>query len=252
MDASQLAGGNIPPQALAALQQQQSGGMDITAILAQLSQMSPDEVSAALQQLGINVPPAQLAAAAEQWVENAAGKQASGGTDEATAADGESDGEATPAQAPSAPSAPTDEEAPADDDMEEGEAVPSGPSGSPGGGMPSGAGVPRGGGGAMPKMSGGGNNMDALISAAMSQGDPDSMPSPIRGPGAGGAPSMRGPAMPGAGAPSPAAGNDPRMRAMLQSIYRQAGGDAQRGVPRGSGGAAIPSGNPRAGRKRNV
>jgi hypothetical protein len=76
MDASQLAGGNIPPEALAALQQQQGGGMDITAILAQLSQMSPDEVSSALAQLGINVPPKQLQQAAEQWVEQAGDKAA--------------------------------------------------------------------------------------------------------------------------------------------------------------------------------
>jgi hypothetical protein len=62
---------------------------------------------------------------------------------------------------------------------------------------------------------GGGMNMDALISAALSRGDPSSMPPPTRGP-----------AMPTASpspAASPAAGSDPRLRAMLQSIYRSGG-----------------------------
>src|SRR6187431_2817022 len=75
MDQSQL---NIPPEALQALQSQQGGGMDIAGILAQLSQMSPDEVAGALQQLGSNVPPDKLQAAAEQWVEKAGDTQAAG------------------------------------------------------------------------------------------------------------------------------------------------------------------------------
>jgi hypothetical protein len=200
MDASQLAGGNIPPEALQALQQQQGSGMDITAILAQLAQMSPDEVSVALQQLGINVPPQQLAAAAEQWVENAASKQASGGAPDeaATAAEDEGDSASTPATPTS--SAPTDDEAaeavPDDEEME-GEGPPSSAA----------ANMPRGG-------SSRGGNMDALISAAMSQGDPQSMPRPTRGAMPSAPPRVASPQA------TPAAGNDPRMRAMLQSIYR--------------------------------
>jgi hypothetical protein len=198
MDASQLAGGNIPPEALQALQQQQGSGMDITAILAQLAQMSPAEVSVALQQLGINVPPQQLAAAAEQWVENAASKQASGGAPDeaATAAEDEGDSASTPA-APTS-SAPTDDEAaeavPDDEEME-GEGPPSSAA----------ANMPR-------RSSGSSGNMDALISAAMSQGDPQSMPRPTRG-------AMPPPRVASPQA-TPATGNDPRMRAMLQSIYR--------------------------------
>jgi hypothetical protein len=199
MDASQLAGGNIPPEALQALQQQQGGGMDITAILAQLAQMSPDEVSQALQQLGINVPPQQLAAAAEQWVENAAGKQASGGeSTPATAAEDESEGEAAPAETPPASSAPTDADGDGEADDGEMEAE-----GQEAGSVPSRSSSPRG----------GNANMDALISAAMSQGDPQSMPPPR---GAMPPPRVASPQA------TPAAGNDPRMRAMLQSIYRSA------------------------------
>jgi len=142
-----------------------------------------------------------------------------------------------------------------DDEAAEGEAPPSG------GGMPSGGGgMPvGGGGGAMPRMSGGGaggggrsGGMDALISAAMSQGDPASMPAPMRPPGGASGPRMRGPAMPGSGTPGPAAGDNPQMRAMIQSIYRGAGTDARRGVPTGARGASIPSDNPRPSRKRNV
>lgn len=81
---------NIPPQVLQALQQQQQGmsGGDITSILAQLAQMSPDELSAALQQLGVNISPQQLVGAAENWLEDAADKQ--------TATSDEADTEADP------------------------------------------------------------------------------------------------------------------------------------------------------------
>jgi len=71
----------IPPQVLAALQQQTQGmnGGDITSILAQLAQMSPDEMSAALQQLGVNIQPDQLVSAAENWLDQAADTQAGTG-----------------------------------------------------------------------------------------------------------------------------------------------------------------------------
>jgi hypothetical protein len=231
----------LPPEAMAALQQQQAGGTDITSILAQLAEMSPDEVAAALQQLGINVDPSTLHDAAAQWVENAGDKQAGSGADDdqqAAAADGEGKEDAATTSPPSTPSAPTtDDEAaeatPDDEDSEgEGEVATAGQGGA-GAGYPVRAGgtsrsAPtnaanvggRGGGGAG---GGGGMNMDALISAALSQGDPNSMPPPMpmpmRPPGA--SAQMRGgaPTMPTA---PTAAGEDPRMRAMIGSIYRDA------------------------------
>ena len=222
MDQSQL---NIPPEALAALQQQQGGGMDIAGILAQLSQMSPDEVSGALQQLGINVPPDQLQSAAEQWVEQSADTQAAGGK---VPSEGEEPAADEPAEQPAPSSAPDDEEAEAapDDEAAEGEA-PTTPPAAAQGKQP----MARGDGSA---------GMDALISAAMSQGDPASMPPQVRGPGAGGAPSMRPPSVNAGAPPSPAAGNDPRMRAMIQSIYRQNAGASKLGVPTGPQAARPP------------
>ena len=64
----------IPPQLLSALQQQTAGmsGGDITGILAQLAQMSPDEMSQALQQLGVNISPDELVQHAENWIDQAA------------------------------------------------------------------------------------------------------------------------------------------------------------------------------------
>jgi len=219
MDQSQL---NIPPEALQALQSQQGGGMDIAGILAQLSQMSPDEVAGALQQLGINVPPDQLQAAAEQWVEKAGDTQAAGGK---VPSEGEEPAADEPAEQPAPSSTPDDEEAEAapDDEAAEGEAPPTTPAAAQG---------------QQPMARSGG--MDALISAAMSQGDPDSMPPQIRGPGAGGGPSMRPPSVTAGAPPSPAAGNDPRMRAMIQSIYRQNAGSSKLGVPTGPQGARPP------------
>jgi hypothetical protein len=219
MDQSQL---NIPPEALQALQSQQGGGMDIAGILAQLSQMSPDEVSGALQQQGINVPPEQLQQAAEQWVEQSADTQASGGkvpSEGEEPADGDS---AAEEPAPSPTPEGDEEEAPADE--EEAPAPPAAAQGQ------------------QPMARGGSSQgMDALISAAMSQGDPDSMPPQIRGPGAGGGPSMRPPSVGAGGPPSPAAGNDPRLRAMIQSIYRQNAGSSRQGVPTGPQAARAPS-----------
>jgi hypothetical protein len=230
-------GSNIPPQALAALQQQQSGGMDITAILAQLAEMSPDEVSAALQQLGIQVDPDTLHDAAAQWVEQAGDKQTGGSADDeqptTSAADGEGEEDVATTSPPSAPT--TDDEAAEvapDDEEGEGEGeVASSQAGQGGAGTsypvraggagrsapPNTANVGGGGGG-------GGMNMDALISAALSQGDPNSMPPPMpvpmRPPGvAGGAPQIPSTQM--RGAPT-AAGEDPRARAMIASIYRDA------------------------------
>jgi hypothetical protein len=265
----------IPPEAMAALQQQQAGGSDITGILAQLAEMSPDEVAAALQQLGIQVDPDTLHDAAAQWVENAGDKQASGGasgegegettSEELPAAAATSD-EATPAPTPAAPTDNEAAEAAPDDETGEGEGEGEGGADVAASGQ-GGAGAnyaPRTGGasrGAPPnaaqlaaggagRRGGGGMNMDALISAALSQGDPQSMPPPMRPPGVGaaGAPQLRGPAMPGAGTPGPAAGDNPQMRAMIASIYRDAA------TKRGAGGAmprtqAAPI---QAGRRRNV
>jgi hypothetical protein len=218
----------IPPEAMAALQQQQSGGMDITGILAQLAEMSPDEVAAALQQLGINVDPDTLHDAAAQWVERAGDKQTSGGADDEqqpAAADGEGEEEgASPSPTPSAPT--TDDEAAEaapDDEYAEGEGEADDAASGQGGG--SAIPTPRTGGNsrstaANPALArrggggGGGMNMDALISAALSQGDPNSMPPPVRPPGVG---ASRG-AMP----PTPATGQDPRTSAMIASIYRDA------------------------------
>jgi hypothetical protein len=280
MDQPQLASpaggvntGNIPPQALMALQQQ-SGGMDIAGILAQLAQMSPEEVSSALQQLGINVDAETLHQAASDWVERAGDKAAGGDS-------GEGEGEQPTPQ----PTAPDDESAEpvADEEAPEGEtAVAATPPArgidknerirreirdTPQPRQPTAPDMdltPSGRQDYMPPVSAnrlaalrggpgsGGMNMDALISAAMSQGDPNSMPSPLRPPGAGSSPRMRGPAMPGSGTPGPAAGDNAQMRAMIGSIYRNAATDAQRGVPRGSAGASIPSATPPRGRRRNV
>lgn len=75
---------NIPPQVLQALQQQQQGmsGGDITNILAQLAEMSPDELANALQQLGVQVQPDQLVDAAQNWLESAGDKQTGASADE--------------------------------------------------------------------------------------------------------------------------------------------------------------------------
>jgi hypothetical protein len=228
VDLSQL---NIPPQALQALQQQQGGGMDITAILAQLAEMSPDEVSQALQQLGVNIPPDQLHQAAESWVERAAGKQAAGGEgedaseEESAAPPKPSDAEeAQEGEDPNSGMNDFDEAAEADDS--EGEAEQAPPVGGSAGGMPSGSPNMRAGAN-MPQRGGppgAGGSMDALISQALSQGDPQSMPPQLR---AGGPPMspQRGPT-----APAPAAGNDPRLRAMISSIYKQ-GGKPPAGAP---------------------
>lgn len=110
---------NIPPQVLAALQQQSQGmsGGDITSILAQLAEMSPDELSAALQQLGINIPPDQLVSAAENWLESAAGKQA--GTADEEAGETTPDDETAEAEAPAA--APAQEQAQEQADEEGGD-----------------------------------------------------------------------------------------------------------------------------------
>jgi hypothetical protein len=247
MDPQQLAGSNIPPQALAALQQQQAGGTDITAILAQLAEMSPDEVAAALQQLGINVDPNTLHDAAAQWVEQAGDKQTSSSSSSseeqppAPAPAAESEGEEDAPTATASPSPPIGDDEAAevaegapDDESAEGEdASDMATPGQAAGGAVS---MPRAGGnsrGAPPNSApiagrrGGGMNMDALISAALSQGDPSSMPPPMRPPGGAGA-QMRGPTMPTAPTAPTAAGEDPRARAMIASIYRDAASKPQR------------------------
>ena len=219
---------NIPPQVLQALQQQSAGmnGGDITSIIAQLAQMSPDELSQALAQLGIQVPPEQLVNAAEGWLEQAAGKQA-GEEDTETAtttepvAEGD-DTEEAPTPTAQVASAGDDETAEATPDSEsaEGEdaAIPQGarptgysprsvPQAAPQQAMPAmpqeAGPMPIQGGGRMPpsaamgrQAAGGSSQMDALIEAAMAQsmgGDPN-MPMPS-GPRM---PRMKGPPMPSA------------------------------------------------------
>jgi hypothetical protein len=205
---------NIPPQVLQALQQQSAGmsGGDMTNILAQLAQMSPDELSAALQQLGIQVPPEQLVNAAENWLEAAAGKQAAGGeedTETATTTEPVAEGDDTEeAPTPTPQVAAGDNEAAEaapDSESAEGEdaAIPQGarptgysprsvPQASPQEAsappMPQAmaAGIPSGGGRMPPsaamsrQAAGGSSQMDALIEAAMAQnisGNPN-MPMP--------------------------------------------------------------------------
>ena len=79
---------NIPPQILAALQQQQQAGAsapDIGDMLQQLMQMSPDEVATVLQQMGIQVTPEQVQSAAENWVDQAADSASGSNPDDETA-----------------------------------------------------------------------------------------------------------------------------------------------------------------------
>jgi hypothetical protein len=191
---------NIPPQVLQALQQQSQGmnGGDITAILAQLAQMSPDELSQALAQLGVNIPPEQLVSGAENWLEGAAGKQAGEEEDTETAPTAEpvdegDDTEEQPTPTTQAEAGDTEgEAAPA----EEGEdaaipqnAQPTGytpqrvPQAAPAAmpppqeaqAMP--AGIPPGAGRMPPsaamarQAAGGSSQMDALIEAALTQGN---------------------------------------------------------------------------------
>ena len=250
--------GNIPPQAMQALQQQQANGMDITSILAQLSQMSPDEVSAALAQLGINVDPATLAKAAEDWVEQAGDKAAGaqGGDQTApTAAEGTGDDEETPPSQPSSPpSAPLQDEPSAEEAMAAADTDAAEGGGESGQAEAMAAQLRSRGGGGMPRPpmrgAGGSGAMDAMISAAMTGGASNSVPGvPMPRGSAPPQPRMRGPQMPGAGTPSPSQGMPSEMRAMIGSAYRDAAANSRRGVPTGPRGARTPGTQPRSRKK---
>jgi hypothetical protein len=232
-----------------ALQQQQGAGADVGDMLQQLMKMSPDEVAAVLQQMGIQVSPEQVQTAAENWVDQAADDASGNPAQPSTQADdgGESpEDQSSPddAHTPSS-SAPTDNEPaePAPDDEEaEGEGqLPAGARPTAYSGAGSTSGDPRmaaalaaaqGGGGAMPRGVGSAGPpgipsgpMDDLISAQMMQravGNPNAaVPT---GPGvpmprsAGAIPNPR---------PSGAA-NNPRMAAMIADLYRSTGGKGNR------------------------
>ena len=233
----------IPPQALQALQQSGVQGGDITQILAQLAEMSPDEVSQALAQLGVNIDPQTLQQAAEQWVDQAA-DSASGSSTDDTETPTEDAGEADrtrgidPAdqeemdEGEPAPASPGEEEAEGED-----ASIPAGarPTGYQGGGaVPRAtAAMPAAGGAAMPRSqvtgppipSGGAvGTMDDLVSAAMMQratGNPNAAVPSVGGTGNVGMPRAAS-AIPN---PRPSgAPNNPRMAAMIADLYRSTGG----------------------------
>lgn len=231
--------GQIPPQALAALQQSGAQGGDITEILAQLAQMSPEEVSQALAQLGVQIDPETLHAAAEQWVDQAA-EDASGnaatpdteGADRTRGVDPADQEEEAEGEGPGSPPA-----TPAEEDAEgEGEnaEIPAGarPTGYSGG-VRAGAAAPAAGGAAMPRSQvtgppipsgGAGGTMDDLVSAAMMQratGNPNAAVPSVGGTGNVGMPRAAS-AIPN---PRPSgAPNNPRMAAMIADLYRSTGG----------------------------
>jgi len=246
---------NIPPQILAALQQQQQAGAsapDIGDMLQQLMQMSPDEVATVLQQMGIQVTPEQVQSAAENWVDQAADSASGSNPDDETA---EPTPDNEPAEGEAAPTAnnletaeanageqPTDES----DEGEDGGALPPNaqPTAQQGAGASSGEGevdprmaamlAAQGGGGAMPRGPAGiptGGPMDDLISAQMMQravGNPNA--TVPQGPGVGGSGGVPMPRSANA-IPTPRAGggaNNPRMAAMIADIYRSTGGKTGR------------------------
>jgi len=208
MDPSQL-----PPGAAQALQQSGLGGDNLTQILAQLATMSPDEVSAALAQLGINVDPNTLHGMAEKWVDESADKLSSGSADgeqQPTAAADEGD-EESPSPAESASAAPTrdeeDLEPEPDNEQAEGENAMAAASPED----VASAQQAQSGGMAMANRGNAGGNMDAAISAMMGASG-----------GARGAPTRLGAPRPSAmPMPGPAPGEDPRAKSMIANIYRQ-------------------------------
>jgi hypothetical protein len=259
VDMSQLQQ-SIPPEALAAIQQRQGGmnGADVGMILQQLMEMSPEEVAQVLAQMGIQVTPEQVHSAAENWVDQAAGKQAAGGVDEEDAADSGAD-EAAEGEAPQAPAAdleqaeaaagetPSDEAAEGDEGDGDGAQLPPGAQptmqqGPAAGGAREAAlaelmqSQPQSGGGAMPRGAGGpsGGPMDDLISAQMMQravGNPNApVPTAARSP-------IPMPRANAAGTPSA----NPRMGAMIADLYRSTGGKGTK--------TRRPSNNPMRGGK---
>ena len=230
----------IPAQALQALQQSGVQGGDITQILAQLAEMSPDEVSQALAQLGVQIDPATLQQAAEQWVDQAA-SDASGNpaTEDTEGADrtrgiDPADQQEEEAEGETGPSSPAEEEAEGEGENAEipanarptgyqgGASIPRAGAAAPAAGgaaMPSGANVVRG-----PSIpTGAGGTMDDLVSASMMQqatGNPNAAV-PVGGRGNVGMPRSAS-AIPN---PRPSgAANNPRMAAMIADLYRSTGG----------------------------
>lgn len=224
----------IPPQALAMMQQSGVQGGDIAQILAQLATMSPEEVSQALAQLGVQVDPETLHDAAAQWVDQAAGR-ASGDDEEAepVADDEAAEGEAAPKTDPYEGDRtrgidPQDQEEadkaqPEEDSALPPNAQPTGYTPRPTAAMPvsGGAAMPRSVGAGPPNVSGG--TMDDLVSASMMQqatGNPNASV-PVGGGGNVGMPRSAG-AIPN---PRPSgAPNNPRMAAMIADLYRSTGG----------------------------
>ena len=233
----------LPPEAMQALQQQQAGGADITGILAQLAQMSPEEVSAALAQLGVQVDPEQLQEAASDWVEQSADKASGDAEDGEQSADAAAEGASDEAPVSDAtPSAPptADDEATTAADAEQSEAMEAQAQASPaeaamaaasssgGGSMPSNRMPSGGGGGRMPPM-------DDLVSAQLMQGAAGSPNAPV--PQVAGAQNFTRMRVPG-GLPrsqSGAASGSPEMKDMIANLYRQisAQSNTRAGVPTG-------------------
>ena len=231
--------GQIPVQALQALQQSGVQGGDITQILAQLAEMSPDEVSEALAQLGVNIDPATLQQAAEQWVDNAA-DSASGSPTDDTETPTEDAGEADrtrgidPAdqeemdEGEPAPASPGEEEAEGEDASIPAGARPTGYQGS-GAVLRATAAAPAAGGAAMPRGVGAGppgvpgGTMDDLVSAAMMQQATGNPNAAVPVGGGGNVPMPRA----ASAIPNPrpsGAPNNPRMAAMIADLYRSTGG----------------------------
>jgi len=236
----------LSPQVLQALQQQQgAGAVDIGDMLQQLMAMSPEEVAATLQQMGIQVSPEQVQSAAENWVDQAADDASGNPAQPSTQADdgGESpedqsspdDAQSPPSSAPAAPDDEAAEPTPDDEEAEgESEQVPAGASPQQQGATA----MPRGG---MP--SGAGGSMDDLISAAMMQqaaGDPNADVPTARGMPSGPARPMRpsAPSIPMRGGPTA----DPRIAAVIANAYR-----ANMPTARGAQG---PTATPTARRRR--
>ena len=235
----------LPPQVMQALQQQQGAGADVGDMLQQLMKMSPDEVAAVLQQMGIQVSPEQVQTAAENWVDQAAEDASGNPAQPSTQADdgGESpedqsspdDAQSPPSSAPAAPDDEAAEPTPDDEEAEgESEQVPAGASPQQQGATA----MPRGG---MP--SGAGGSMDDLISAAVMQqaaGDPNADVPTARGMPSGPARPMRpsAPSIPMRGGPTA----DPRIAAVIANAYR-----ANMPTARGAQG---PTATPTARRRR--
>ena len=224
MDATQL-----PPGAIEALQQSGASGENITAILAQLATMSPEEVSQALAALGVNVDPETIHDTASQWVEENAAKQASAGADggEITAAsdapaggDGSADAAAPPADAQAQDPAEEGAEAPGEPDVSAGDEAMNAQAAA----SPQDMAAAQAGGGAMRSAM---PNMDDVVSQSVMQGAEAPTPQ-IRG--GKNIASLKGPATPKVAGGGSAAGPSDYQNT-IRNIFRQAqgGGGASKG-----------------------